>query len=47
MNPPTKCTHEVRSSDADVDNICDGLSCVALPLTAAHSLYVTIITNII
>lgn len=32
------CTHKVRSSDADIDNICDGLSCVALPLAAANSL---------
>lgn len=32
------CTHKVRSSDADIDNICDGLSGVALPLTTANSL---------
>lgn len=32
------CTHKVWSSDADIDNICDGLSGVALPLTTANSL---------
>lgn len=41
-------THKVRSSDADIDNICDGLSCETLPLTAANFLQQTnaIIVNI-
>lgn len=31
-------THKVRSSNADIDNICDGFSRVALPFSAANSL---------
>lgn len=32
------CTHKVRSSNADVHNVCDGLACVAFPVAAANFL---------
>lgn len=34
-------TYQVRSTNADVDNVCDGLSSPALPLATANFLHQT------
>lgn len=39
-------THKVRPSDAHVDNICDGLSGIALPLATANFLQGTVTINV-
>lgn len=42
-----KGTYKVGSTNPNINNICDGLSCVALPLTAANSLHHIFIINIV
>lgn len=39
-------THKVRPSDANVDDICDGLSGVALPLATANFLQGTVTISV-